>query len=369
MKLFIVVNVDWFFLSHRLPIALAAQKAGYNVTILARNTGRKEEIISYGLNFIHVPFSRSGTNLIQEGKVLYHLIRIYQDHRPDIVHHVTLKVAIYGSIAARWTGIPQKINAISGMGYNFIENRRGGIQRILLQLMKFAFEKGDCLFIFQNIDDIESFKTLSLVEESQIHLIKGSGVDLNEYVFQTIPESFPIKILFSARLLLDKGIIEFVKAAKELKSKLYGKAVFLIAGNIDKENPTSITSEMLKDIQEESYIEWIGYQKNMFECLSNSHICVLPSYREGLPKSLIEACAVGRPIITTDAPGCKECVIDGWNGFLVPVKDSTYLMEKIYLLTENRGLIEEMGMNSRLLAEREFNINTVIEKTLATYHN
>jgi glycosyltransferase involved in cell wall biosynthesis len=367
VKLFIVVNVDWFFLSHRLPIALAAKEAGYSVTILTRDTGRRQDVLDHGLSFIDIPFSRSGVGVLQESKVLWSLFKLYKEHNPDIVHHVTLKVAIYGSIAARWTGIKKSVNAISGLGYNFTDNRKGLVQNILEVLMKFAFRRGSNYFIFQNEDDLKKFRNRNLVDNLRVFLIKGSGVDLSEYRVAPFPDCPPVRILFAARLLRDKGILEFVQAAKILKSKIEDKAVFLIAGDLDLENPASISQDLLESFKDPGYIEVIGFQKDMQKCLSEIHISVLPSYREGLPKSLIEAAAIGRPIVTTNAPGCSECVQDGFNGFLVPVRNSDLLGEKILAIIEDPDLMKKMGRNSRIIAEKEFNILSVIEKTLDIY--
>src|SRR5215217_7508645 len=292
MKLFIVVNVDWFFLSHRLPIAVAAKMQGYDVTIVSKDTGRREEIEKYGLKFIDMPFSRSGTNVRTELATIYKLFRLYKSHKPHLLHHVTLKIAIYGSIAAKLASIKRIVNAISGLGYNFTDNRSGFIQRILNKLMKIAFGNGRTHFIFQNQDDITVFKNLNLVSDNQISLIKGSGVDLNIYTQKPAPHETPIIVLFAARMLVDKGVMEFIDAARELKASFQDKARFILAGDVDHENLASLKKEDIEKVIDGQYITWIGFQKNMINILENAAIVVLPSYREGLPKSLIEAAAV-----------------------------------------------------------------------------
>jgi glycosyltransferase involved in cell wall biosynthesis len=367
-RLFMVVNVDWFFLSHRLPVALAAKKAGYDVTIVTCDTGRGNEIKSHGLNFIDLPFKRSGTNIMYEMKCIRLLKEVYTKHKPDLLHHVTIKVALYGSIAARLSKAGGVVNAISGLGYNFTGDRKGITQRILLFMMKFGFKRKNMHFIFQNEDDINTFKSLNLVEDKQVTLIKGSGVNLQEFAATPLmPDTGKVKVVLPARMLYDKGVIEFIEAAKLLKNQLSDKAEFILAGDVDKENLAAIPEEKIKGLMDGNYLRWIGFQKDMVGLLKTADIVVLPSYREGLPKSLIEAAAIGRPIITTDVPGCRECVVDGYNGFLVPAKDEHRLAGAMLELIKNRELQTRMGQHSRLLAEKEFSIDKVIQETTAIY--
>jgi glycosyltransferase involved in cell wall biosynthesis len=369
-KLFVVVNVDWFFLSHRLPIALAAKEDGYDVTIVSYDTGRSSEIRSYGFNFIGAPFTRSGTNVFDELLLIRFLRKLYKLHRPDIVHHVTLKPSIYGSIAAKQAGIKNVVNAISGLGYNFTAGRKGIKQYLLNLLLKKGFSNDQLQFIFQNPDDINLFKKLGLVKyDNQVNIIKGSGVDLKSFNFSLEPDENKVKVLLPARMLYDKGVVELIKAAENLKETYRDKVCFNLAGDIDEHNPASISKTDLSVLLDPPYINWIGFKKDIARVLSEHHIIVLPSYREGLPKSLIEACAIGRPIITTDAPGCKECVIENYNGFLVPVKDHILLAQKISTLIDDESLRITMGQNSRRLAEENFSIESVVDKTLILYAN
>lgn len=367
-RLFMVVNVDWFFLSHRLPVALAAKKAGYDVTIVTCDTGKGEEIKNHGFNFIDLPFKRSGTNIMYEMKCIRLLNAIYKKHKPDLLHHVTIKVALYGSIAARLSNAGGVVNAISGLGYNFTADRKGFTQRVLLFMMKFGFKRKNMHFIFQNEDDINTFKSLNLVEDKQVSLIKGSGVNLQEFIATPLmPDNGKVKVVLPARMLYDKGVMEFIKAAKLLKNQLLDKAEFILAGDVDKENLAAIPGEEIRALMDGNYLRWIGFQKDMVGLLKASDIVVLPSYREGLPKSLIEAAAIGRPIITTDVPGCRECVVDGYNGYLVPAKDEHRLAGAMLELIKNRDLQVQMGKHSRILAEKEFSIDKVIRETTAIY--
>jgi glycosyltransferase involved in cell wall biosynthesis len=367
--IFFVINVDWFFLSHFLPVSLAAQKAGYKVTVVTHNTGRREEIERYGLQFIEVPFQRSGTDIRHEMKCVFLLLGLYRKMKPDIIHNITLKSSMLSSIAAKLAGQKKVENAITGFGYNFTDGRNSLKQRIIKQMMAFAFKSKTFHFIFENPDDVQMFSHLHFAAEENIHLIKGAGIDLQQFGFEEEIPKNKIQLMLPARMLKDKGVIEFIEAAKKIKDSVYAKAEFILAGDCDTVNLAGIQEKDLLKMIDYPYIQWIGFQKDMFSVFRESDIVVLPSYREGLPKSLIEAAAVGRPIITTDTVGCRECVTDGWNGYLVPVRDTQILSQKMKILIEDMEKRKQMGKNSRLLAEREFSINKVIEKHLQIYNN
>jgi len=367
-KLFIVVNVDWFFLSHRLPIALAAKGQGYEVTIVTANTGCKEEIESYGLSFIEVPFERSGTNFVHELKCIRLLRKLYRKHKPDVIHHVSLKACLLGSLAAKIVGHKNVVNAISGLGYNFTEDRGGLVQQITRGMISVAFKSKTFRFILQNHDDVDLISKLKLVPPENIVLIKGSGVDLNLYAYTELPKIDKMQFLFPARMLYDKGLNELIEAANILKSKIADKAEFILAGDCDLENLSAIKPNELQKKVDNDYIKWIGFQKNMIPVYQQASVVVLPSYREGLPKSLIETCAIGRPIITTNVPGCRECVIDGYNGRLIDVKNTEALASAILEFVDNKHPMEQYSKNSRSIAEKEFSIENVINKTIEVYH-
>jgi glycosyltransferase involved in cell wall biosynthesis len=366
-KLLIVINVDWFFLSHFLPIALFSRKMGWQVTVVTCNTGKKEEIESYGLRFIELPFKRSGTNIWYEAKCVCSLIKLLKKERPNIVHNITLKAVLLSSVAAKILGKKQVLNAVTGFGYNFTDNRNDLKQMIIKQMMSLAFKSKHFHFIFENPDDIQQFKTLNFALENNIHLIKGAGVDLQQFTFEKEVLKEKVRLLLPARMLKDKGVFEFIEAAKKIKKQCADKAEFILAGDCDTLNLAGIQEEELDQALDAPYIRWIGFQKNAYQFLKETDIVVLPSYREGLPKSLIEACALGRPIITTDTQGCRECVLDGWNGYLVPVKDTEILSQKMELLINDKEKREIMGKNSRLLAERDFSISKIVESFLNIY--
>ena len=365
--LFIVVNVDWFFLSHRLPIALAAKEKGYRVTIVSKDTGKREEIEALGLRFINVEFERSGANPLHELRCIKILYKIYKLEKPDIIHHVTLKASLLGCLAAKLSGIKRIVNAISGFGYNFTDERTGIKQRIIRTMMNMAFKSKKFHFIFQNPDDINQFMKFNFVSESQIHLIKGSGVDLNKFTYEKPISKEKVQVILPARMLYDKGIIEFIQAAKKIKDKVVDKAEFVLVGDCDTINLSGIKEEDIKREIDVPFLNWIGFKKDIFSVIKNSDIVVLPSYREGLPKSLIEACAVGRPIVTTDVEGCRECVIEGYNGYLVPAKNIETLSEKMEDLINDPEKRIRMGHNGRILAEKNFSIDSVIREHLRIY--
>ena len=367
-KIFYVANVDWFFISHRLPLALHALEQDYEVYLLSLDTGRRQELEAKGIHFINIPFKRSGSNPFHELKCIFLLYRYYNRYKPEIIHHITLKASLSGSLACKMVGNHHIINAISGLGYNFTDGRDGWLQKAIKLFIRLAFKSKNISFILQNPDDVELIKGLDLVPFSRIFLIKGSGVNLDEYSYFKASDEFPLKVLFPARILLDKGVMEFIEAAKILESEFLGKAKFILAGDCDKENLSVLGEEELQKFLVKDYIEWIGFQKNMKLIYQNSSIVILPSYREGLPKSLIEACSVGRPIITTDVPGCRECVEDGVNGYLVPAKDADSLADAIKLLLMDAEKRDEFGRNSRLLAEKEFSIDKVIDLTFNIYN-
>lgn len=366
--LFYVVNVDWFFLSHRLHLALYALKMGFDVFLITKNTGRKSEIEEKGIKVFDMNFGRSGTNPLSELKLIYGLVKLYRKHRPTLIHHVTIKPNIYGSIAARLSGVnPVVVNAISGLGYNFIDGRKTIFQEILLVLMKFSFSYRRANFIFQNPDDVAFYRSIGLIRNDNNVLIKGAGVDENLFAFESPIEKEKLIVLLPARMLFDKGIIEFYSAAVLLKDKLFGKVEFIMAGDVDLHNPAGATQEQLISMNINEYFTWIGFQHNIIDLLRTADIICLPSYREGIPKSLIEAMAIGRPIVTTDVPGCRECVENGVNGILVPAKDVVGLSDALLSLINNTQLRVKMGEASRLKMLSEMTLGVVVNKTFQFY--
>ena len=363
-----LVNVDWYFISHRLLIAKKAIAKGYNVYVACLDTGRSDEIKAIGANFINLPISRSGINLFRELSTLIYIHKIFKKVNPDIVHNISIKAVIYGSIISKLFTSIHLVNAISGLGYNFTKNRKGIIQKLIIQFLRFGFQRKNLTVIFQNEDDELFFKENRIISRNnKIIRIKGSGVDLLKFKKTKLPDFDIIKILLPSRMLWDKGVKELRQASEILKPKYKEKIQFILCGFADKDNRAGVPDHYLKDWHDETYINWIGYKKDMVEVYNNCHIVVLPSYREGMPKSLIEACAVGRAIITTDAVGCRDCVDEGINGLKVSVYSSRELAMAIEKLILNQAILIKMGLNSRKKAEKEYDVNNVVSKHLKIY--
>lgn len=367
IKLFVVVNVDWFFLSHRKDIALRAQKCGYDVTIVTKDTGKRNAIEALGLRVIDLPINRSGQNIMEELHTCCFLYYLYRREKPDIVHHVGLKIILWGTFAAKLAKTHGVVNAISGLGIFFSEGNKSFVSRLLPKVLRYSHHRKNLIVIFQNEEDKGLFLKNKIIKEKQAFMIKGSGVDLNQYCYMPEPNGGKIKILLTARMIVEKGIFVLTEAALKLRVQYQDKIEFLLCGGLD-DNPKAIKEEELKRVCDGTYIQWLGYRTDVLELLKQSHIVAFPSfYKEGLPKSLIEATAVGRPIVTTNSIGCKETVVDGYNGYLIPIKDSEALAEKLRVLLDDENLRKNMGRNSRLLAEKYFSIENVIQRHLEIY--
>lgn len=368
MKLFIIVNVDWFFLSHRKNIALAAQKAGWDVTIVTADTGKLKDIEALGLKTINLPMSRSGMNIIQELGTLNFLRKLYKREKPDVVHHVGMKTILWGTLAAKFAKVKGVVNAVSGLGGFFAEDNKSMLAKVMPKVLKFSHSRKNLLVIFQNNEDRGMYVKKGIIDDRQARFIKGSGVDLNDFDYTPEPTDGKVKIILTARMIVEKGVFLLTEAAEKLRKEYEDKAEFWLVGGID-DHPGAITKEQLDAACDGKYIKWLGYRTDVKELLQQSHIVAFPSYyMEGLPKSLIEACAIGRPIITTQSIGCKDTVDDGVNGFLIAPKTVEPLVEKLRLLIDDAALRQKMGKASREKAEREFSLDVVIEKHLAIYN-
>ena len=366
-KLFIVVNVDWFFLSHRKDVALAAKEACWDVTIVTADTGKLKDIEALGLKTINLPMSRSGMNIVQELKTLNWLRKLYKHEKPDVVHHVGMKTILWGTLAAKFSHVRGVVNAISGLGGFFAEDNKGLLSRVMPMVLRFSHNRKNLLCIFQNDDDWDLYVKHGIIKHDQGRFIKGSGVDLNQFCYTPEPEEGKIKVILTARMIVEKGVFLLTEAAERLRSKYEGKVQFLLVGGLD-DHPGAITKEQLDAVCDGEYIQWLGYRTDVRDLLKQCHIMAFPSYyMEGLPKSLIEADAIGRPIITSNSVGCKETLVDGYNGFLIQPKDVDALTEKLDLLLSDKNLRVKMGKNARKYAEDYFSIEVVKERHLAIY--
>ena len=369
MKLLMIVNEDRFVLSHRKDIALAAQKAGWDVTVVCKDTGRRHELEEMGLKVMELPIDPTGENLILELRTWWFLYTLYRKNRDAVVHHVGLKNILWGGIAAKMARVHGVVNAVSGLGAIFSGNKIGIMAKSVMALMRFSNKRERVKVIFQNQEDKTLFLQHRVINESQAEFIKGSGVDLNIFSYSPEPESETLKVIFTARMVKEKGVMEVIEAAERLRKEYEGKLEFWLCGRL-AENADAVSRKELVRRCDGKYIKWMDFQKDIKSVLDQCHIMAFPSYyREGVPKSLIDACAVGRPIVTTNSIGCKDVVDDGVNGFLVPIKDSEALAQKLRILIEDKDLRLRMGKAAREKAEREFSIEEVIEKHLEIYNN
>lgn len=359
-RLAYLVTEDWYFVSHRLALAVAAQEAGYEVIVITRCGAKCGAIRAAGIEVVPFEMERRGLNPFTLLREVWQLSRLYRRLQPDLVHHVALRPVVVGGLAARLAGVPRVVAAVAGMGYAFTAGRGGWLAWMLRQLLRLALARG--VVIVQNPEDANAIARLG-VERQRIRLIPGAGVDVT--VFTTAPEpSEPPVVMLAARLLWDKGVGEFIEAARALRSL----ARFVLVGPLDSGNPVCVPKPTLDAWVEEGIVEWWGERDDMPAVLHAAHIVCLPSsYREGLPKGLLEAMACGRPVVTTDAPGCRDCVRDGDNGLLVPVRDAARLTDAIARLIADPLLRQRLGARGRERAVAEFSQEKVIDETLAVY--
>lgn len=369
MKIIYIVNVDWFFISHRLPIALEALKQGHEVYVFAKDTGKMECLKSLGINICPINLERGSVNPFQSLKLLSDLKEKITSIQPDVVHLVTIKPVLIGGLASILAKVPSIVYAISGLGFIFTNTMlKAKILRLgIIPLYRLALSAKNKTVIVQNLDDLRILRQYVAIPEPQTVLIPGSGVNLEQFNVQQLPLKNKI-VLMACRLLADKGVYEFHKSVRLLKEK-YPDVRFVLVGGIDPYNPASLTEHELNEWVEKGDLEWWGHQRNMPEVLSQATLVVLPSYREGMPKVLLEAQALGRPIVTTDVPGCREAIENGKTGFLAKVKDEHSLANAIEKLITNDELCLEFSRNARALAEQKFDIEQVVKTHMNIYEN
>jgi glycosyltransferase involved in cell wall biosynthesis len=367
-RLLFVVTEDWYFVSHRLPLAAAALRAGFRVAVATRVQDHAAPVVDAGIELIELTrLRRSSLNPLLEAAAVAELTGVLRRWKPDLVHLVALKPVLYGSLAARLAGAAARVNALAGLGFVFVQERT--LARLLRPLVKLAFRwtlGGErTVTIVQNPDDRDLLVRERLVEASHLRLIRGSGVDLHRFAETEPPQGPPIVLLMS-RMLWDKGVGEFVEAARQARAR-GADARFVLVGDPDPENPAAIPRETLNAWAGSGAIEWWGQRNDAPAVLAQARIVVLPSYREGLPKVLLEAAASGRPMVATDVPGCREVVEPGVTGLLVPARDSGQLADAILQLLADPERCRQMGRRARQLAEREFGVEVVVTRTLGVY--
>jgi len=368
-KLLFIVNVDWFFVSHRLPIALKTIEEGYEVHLLCAVTDKAEYLESLGLIVHPFSFSRTGRNIFNEFSCVFGFYKQIKKINPDLVHLVTIKPVLYGGIAARMAKVPGVVSAISGLGFLFVERAGSGVgllRNVALFLYRLAMGHPNQRVIFQNPTDMNVLVAAGGVQKDKTRMIRGSGVDLHDYPVLPEPDGVPV-VVMASRLLKDKGVYEFIEAARIVKSRGI-KARFQLIGDPDPGNPESVTVEVVQSWQNKRVVECLGFRSDIAKLFARAHIVTLPSYYgEGLPKVLIEAAACGRAVITTDVPGCRDAIELDISGLLVPARDAEALAQAMERLIEDDALRQQMGRAGRDLAEREFGIDKVVAAHLAIY--
>ncbi|MDR3504200.1 MAG: glycosyltransferase family 4 protein [Legionella sp.] len=366
-RLLFIVNDAAFFISHRLPLAIGAKENGFEVHVATPDDDASVQIKNAGLIFHAIPLSRSGKNPFAELKSLFAFYRLMREVKPDLVHLVTIKPILYGGLIARMLKVPAVVAAVSGLGYLFTsqQTKTKFLRQGVSQLYKLALGHAYLKVIFQNPDDRQVFLRSATCTVEQTILIRGSGVDLN--IYKTSPErTDKIVVAMISRLLKDKGVLEYVAAAKALKAEGIA-AQFLLIGDIDEGNPACIDKEQLAQWHNDGAVELLGFRNDVAQLIEQVNLVVLPSYREGLPKVLVEAAACGRAVITTDVPGCRDAIEPNQTGLLVPARDTKALALTMKQLIEDHAFRQQLGNAGRILAEREFAIERIVDAHLTIY--
>lgn len=366
-KLLFVGNDARYFKMHRLHLAMEARDAGYDVHVAIPRSEGEFEMSESGITFHSILLRRGGFKPLCDIAANLSLYRLFKNLEPDIIHLHTIKPVIFGGICAHIRGKCSVVSGITGLGHAFISKGiMARLQRRLVTLAyKYALDHPNYRVIFQNQDDMHEFVSNAVIRKECARLIRGSGVDLRKINSAPFLPGPPMIVLVS-RMLWSKGVGEFVEAARRLKSLGY-KARCVIVGDVDETNPAYISRKQIEMWREEGAVEFTGWVDDVISYYEKAHIVCLPSYREGVPRSLIEAAACGRPIVTTNAPGCREIVRDGVNGYLVPIGDALSLADALQKLIEDPELRRNMGARSREIAESEFSIEKVIAETLDVY--
>lgn len=365
--LLFVVTEDWYFRLHWLHLAVAAKAAGHRVTVLTRVSEDADRIRAEGLELVPFDLRRRSRNPLHAIADVIRLTRVYRRLRPDLVQHVAIKPVLFGSLAARLAGVPAVVNTAAGLGYVFSSSDVAArlLRPFVTLAYRFALAPRRHRLVLQNHDDLAFFVRRARVDPQRAIVIPGVGVDTVRFRPEPEPDG-PARVLMPARLLRDKGIHEFVEAARLLHAR--GVPVrFSVAGDRDPHNPASASEEQLHAWMAEGQVDFLGWQQDMASLLRASHIIALPSYREGLPTALTEAASCGRPIVTCDVPGCREVVVDGENGFLVPPRDAAALARAIERLAIDADLRARMGRCGRQRAELLFSVEHVQAVTLDLY--
>jgi glycosyltransferase involved in cell wall biosynthesis len=365
-SLLYLVSEDWYFCSHRLPIARAARDAGFTVHVATRIGAHEERLRDEGFVVHPINMRRGDARVWKEVPLLAGIGALYRRIAPSLSHHVAMKPVVYGALAARLSPRTKVVNALAGLGYLFTSKDAQQsiparvVRAVLPRLMN---GKGRAVVV-QNSDDGAVLEGLG-VRAKQIQLIRGSGVDIEHFRPQPEPSGVPVAVMVS-RLLWNKGVGELAEAARILKARGVALKIVLVGGP-DPDNPASVTPAEIAKWQTEGLIDCVGQRSDIDSILAQAHIAVLPSYREGLPKTLLEAAACGRPLVATDVTGCREVAINGRTGITVPARDAVSLADALACLAVDPDLRQRYGAAARALVEAEFSESRVVADTLALY--
>ncbi|MCR9255392.1 MAG: glycosyltransferase family 4 protein [Alphaproteobacteria bacterium] len=368
-KILYLVTEDWYFASHRLPIARAARDAGWRVIVATRVREHGDILAAEGFDVIPLPWRRSNTSMLSLALDILALTRIYRREKPDLVHHVSLKPVLVGAAAARLAGVKRVVNAITGFGFALggsgagHETARSRLMRVLPLLTK----RRNSILLLQNSDDLSFALSQGLAEPGQTDMIRGSGVDTVRYQPLLEPDGPGLTLGYAGRMLKQKGVEDLV-AAFRIARRDRPDLRLLLAGRPDPENPASLTTGTLSEWDSEDGITWMGHIEDVRILWRRADIACLPSRGgEGVPKSLLEAGACGRPVIATDVPGCREVVAPDTSGVLVPPNDPEALARAILALAENAERRRQFAVAIRDRVENHFAEPAIVEKTLALY--
>lgn len=373
MKIAFLSHIDINLFMFRLPIMQRLVSEGHTVYAITPRGDYFDKFEEFGIKTIEYKIERKSLNPLKELKSIRNIYRAIKPLKLDILHAFTAKPNIYGSIAGHLAKIPVTLSSVTGLGSYYInESKRAKfIKGVMEKLYREAFRKNSGV-IFQNSDDLNYFVENRLVEQKKSFLVRSSGVDTgffspkepNEELKATLGiKKDDIVILMVARAIWHKGLKEFIEASK-IVTKTNPNAKFILVGDIDKGNPSSASKEYLN---EQKSIIWLGHRDDIAELISICDIFTLPSYREGVPRTLLEASSMAKPIVTTDAVGCKEVVSENINGFLIPIKNPLALADKLKILIGDKSLREKFGTNSQIKAKKEFDVNIVVDKYLEIY--
>lgn len=370
-KIVLFANTDWYLYNFRQSLARALRDRGHPLLLVSPDGDYGPKLIEAGFDWRPLPMRRRSINPLAEASLVLHLARLLRREKADIVHGFTLKPAVYGALAGALADV-RRVNAVAGLGYVFISDEILArlLRPVVRGLAKLAFDDSRARLIVQNPDDHAAFVDSGLVRAERSHIIPGSGVDCSRFKAseRVRKPGEPLRILLAARMLWDKGLAEFVDAARHLKAE--GRNIeFLLAGDPDPGNPAATPADTLQAWFEEGVVTWLGHVDDMPGLLAEVDVVTLPSYREGLPKTLIEAAACALPLVTTDVPGCREVVTDGVDGLLVPVREWKPLAAAFARLDDDPALRQRLGAAARQKALAQFDEKIVIERTIEVYRS